>query len=125
MKQHTGLYHRRCVQNSSVGITDFNNIVTKTISTTYKTNSLSSNFSDASIVVSNNNSNKENSGICSINAGILNLGTSTSDAFSASTIVIGSSLSTIFLRGNVIFDNPDLTATNLPDYIRQIVRSRI
>ena len=29
------------------------------------------------------------------------------------------------LGGNLIFDNVDMRATNLPDYIRQIVRSRI
>ena len=94
------------------------------LSTNYKANQLFSNSVDASIVVQSNNSIKENSGICSIHAGILNLATN-SDGFLASTIIIGSTLSTIYLRGNLIFDNSDLTATNLPDFIRQIVRSRI
>ena len=125
IQKHTGTYNRRCILNVTTGITDFNDTINKFVSTNYKTNSFTSNLVDASIVVSNNNSTKENGGICNINAGILNLGTNTSDAFSASTIVIGSELSTIYLRGNLIFDNSDLTATNLPDFIRQIVRSRI
>ena len=83
------------------------------------------NLVDASIVVSNNNSTKENNGICNINAGILHLATNTSDAFTASTIIIGSTLSNVYIPGNLIFNNTDQRATNIPDYIRQIVRSRI
>ena len=123
-KIHTGTYNRRCLQNTTTGITDYNDTLNKVVSTNYKSNPLFLNSIDASIVVQSNNSIKENSGILSINAGILNLGTN-SDGFSASTISIGSTLSTIYLRGNLIFDNSDLTVTNLPDYIRQIVRSRI
>ena len=89
-KIHTGTYNGRCLQNAT-GITDYNDTLNKIVSTNYKVNQLFSNSVDASIVVQSNN------GICSINAGILNLGTN-SDGFSASTIVIGSKLSTIYLR---------------------------
>ena len=82
-------------------------------------------FNIPELIVQNNNSSKENGRICSINCGILNLATNTPDVFSASTINIGSTLSTTYIRGRVIFDNADLTATNLPDFIRQIVRSRV
>ena len=123
-KIHTGLYNKRCMQNTTTGITEYNDTLNKVVRTNYKSNPLLSNAVDASIVVQSNNSRKENSGICSINAGILNLGTNI-DGFSASTIIIGSSLSTIYLRGNLIFDNPDMSITNLPDFIRQVIRNRI
>ena len=112
------------MQNTTTGIIDYNDTLNKVVSTNFKANPLLLNSTDASIVVQSNNSIKENSGICSINAGILNLATN-SDGFSASTIIMGSTLSTIYLRGNLIFDNSDLTKTNLPDFIRQIVRSRV
>ena len=92
-KIHTGTYNRRCILNATTGITDFNDTLNKFVSTNYKTSALTSNLVDASIVVSNNNSTKENGGICNINAGILNLGTN-SEKISASTIVIGSTLFT-------------------------------
>ena len=124
LKVHTGTYHTTC-SNSTTGITDYNDTFNRIVSTNYKSYPFTLNSSDASIVVQNNNSSKENGGICSINAGILNLASNTPDVFSASTINIGSTLSTTYIRGRVIFDNADLSATNLPDYIRQIVRSRI
>ena len=74
-KIHTGLYNKRCVQNTTTGITDYNDTLNKVVSTSFKANPLLLNSTDASIVVQSNNSIKENSGICSINAGILNLGT--------------------------------------------------
>ena len=123
-KIHTGIYNRRCVQNTTTGITEYNDTFNKVVRTNYKSNPFLSNVVDASIVVQSNNSRKENSGICSINAGTLNLATNI-DGFSASTIIIGSALSTIYLRGNLIFDNPDMSVTNLPDFIRQVIRNRI
>ena len=112
------------MQNTTTGITEYNDTLNKVVRTNYKSNPLLSNVVDASIVVQSNNSRKENSGICSINAGTLNLATNI-DGFSASTIIIGSALSTIYLRGNLIFDNPDMSVTNLPDFIRQVIRNRI
>ena len=54
----------------------------------------------------------------------LNLATNI-DGFPASTIIIGSALSTIYLRGNLIYDNADMSVTNLPDFIKQVTRNRI
>ena len=101
-----------------------NDALTNSLSTTYKTNNLYTNVSDATIVVFGSKSNKENSGVMYIISGNINIGTNT-DVLSACNINIGSTLSTIPIKGSLIFENNDLTATNLPDFIRQIVRSRI
>ena len=121
---HTGTYSRNCILNNT-GITHYNDRVNGFVSTNYKTSSLLTNVVDASIVVKNNNSIKENYGTMNLNAGVINIGTNSPDPLSSSSIIIGSSLSNIFIPGNLIFNNTDMKATNLPDYIRQIVRNRI
>ena len=121
---HTGTYTRNCILNNT-GITQYNDRVNNFVSTNYKTSSVLTNIVDASIVVKNNNSVKENYGIMNLNAGVINIATNTPDALSSSSIILGSSLSNIYIPGNLIFNNTDMKATNLPDYIRQIVRSRI
>ena len=110
---------------TNTGITHYNDRVNNFVSTNYKTSSVLTNIVDASIVVKNNNSVKENYGIMNLNAGVINIATNTPDALSSSSIILGSSLSNIYIPGNLIFNNTDMKATNLPDYIRQIVRSRI
>ena len=121
---HTGTYTRNCILNNT-GITQYNDRVNNFVSTNYKTSSVLTNIVDASIVVKNNNSVKENYGIMNLNAGVINIATNTPDALSSSSIILGSSLSNIYIPGNLIFNNTDMKATNLPDYIRQIVRNRI
>ena len=81
LKVHTGTYNTTC-SNSTTGITDYNDTYNRIVSTNFKSSPFTINSSDASIVVQNNNSNKENGGICSINCGILNLATNTPDVFS-------------------------------------------
>ena len=120
---HSGIFNTRC-NISKTGIIDYNDALTNSLSTTYKTNNVYTNVADATIVVFGSKSNKENSGVMYINSGNINIGTNT-DVLSACNINIGSTLSTITIKGSLIFENSDLTATNLPDFIRQIVRSRI
>ena len=120
---HSGIFNTRC-NISKTGIIDYNDALTNSLSTTYKTTNLYTNVSDATIVVFGSKSNQENSGVIYINSGTINIGTNT-DVLSACNINIGSTLSTIIIKGSLIFENSDLTATNLPDFIRQIIRSRI
>ena len=120
---HSGIFNTRC-NISKTGMIDYNDSLTNSLSTTYKTNNLYTNVSDATIVVFGSKSNKENSGVMYINSGNINIGTNI-DVLSVCNINIGSTLSTITIKGSLIFENSDLTATNLPDVIRQIVRSRI
>ena len=120
---HSGIFNTRC-NISKTGIIDYNDALTNSLSTTYKTTNLYTNVSDATIVVFGSKSNQENSGVIYINSGTINIGTNT-DVLSACNINIGSTLSTITIKGSLIFENSDLTATNLPDFIRQIIRSRI
>ena len=80
---------------------------------------------DATVSVTHNNSNLNNSGVYQINAGIINIGINSQDIFTGTSINIGSTLSTIRIKGQLIFDNPDGLSTNLPDFIRQIIRLRI
>ena len=120
---HSSIFNTRC-NISKTGITDYNDSLTNSSSTTYKTNNLYTNVADATIVVFGSKSNKENSGVMYVNSGNINIGTNR-DVQSACNIKIGSTLSTITIKGSLIFENSDLTATNLPDFIRQIVRSRI
>ena len=120
---HSGIFNTRC-NISKTGIIDYNDALTNSLSTTYKTTNLYTNVSDATIVVFGSKSNQENSGVIYINSGTINIGTNT-DVLSACNINIGSTLSTIIIKCSLFFENSDLTATNLPDFIRQIIRSRI
>ena len=104
-------------------IIDYNGMTNKIIYSRYKCNENYTNNFDATVSIAGNNSTLENSGIYQINAGTINIGIN-SQNFSASTINIGSSLSTINIRGKLIFDNVDGLATNLPDFIRQVLRVR-
>ena len=119
----SGIFNTRC-NISKTDIIDYNDSLTNSLSTTYKTNNLYTNVADATIVVFSSKSNKDNSGVMYINSRNINTGTNTDD-LSACNINIGSTLSSITIKGSLIFENSDLTATNLPDFIRHIVRSRI
>ena len=55
----------------------------------------------------------------------MNVGINSQDIFSGTVINIGSTLSIENIKEKLVFDNLDGLATNLPDYIRQIIKLRI